>query len=218
MLNRQYAADLKHHDAYDVIMMRNENWGECYTVLAWCQWDCRWGMRHTLQLAGVTLLWLVDLDICWSQGFGGNSQVLTFFKGHWQSPCTTLTAGNLPAVRAVQGGCERVQQIWDYPFSPRVCCELLLCPVSPQGSMCRVLCPRSRQFIAGRAGRSSYFKACHQYKPRKREAGVFFPHDGLQWIELWRNCLTVTKQAPCIKQQIYAIFASWAGGLVIFCV
>ena len=27
------------------------------------------------------------------------------FKGNWQSPCTALTAGNLPAVKAVQGDC-----------------------------------------------------------------------------------------------------------------
>ena len=30
------------------------------------------------------------------------------FKCHWQSPCTALSAGNLPAARAVQGDCERV--------------------------------------------------------------------------------------------------------------
>ena len=32
----------------------------------------------------------------------------TVFKRHWQSPCTALTAGNLPPVRAVQGDCETV--------------------------------------------------------------------------------------------------------------
>ena len=31
-----------------------------------------------------------------------------FLRGHWQSPCTALMAGKLPAVRAVQGDCERV--------------------------------------------------------------------------------------------------------------
>ena len=30
------------------------------------------------------------------------------FSGHWQSPCTALTAGNLPAIRDVQGGWENV--------------------------------------------------------------------------------------------------------------
>ena len=35
-------------------------------------------------------------------------EFLTFFSGLWQSPCTALTAGNLPAVSAVQGDCERV--------------------------------------------------------------------------------------------------------------
>ena len=31
-----------------------------------------------------------------------------FFRDHWQSPCTALTAGKLPAVMAVQGDCETV--------------------------------------------------------------------------------------------------------------
>ena len=30
------------------------------------------------------------------------------FKGHWQSPYTAITGGNLPTVSAVQGDCERV--------------------------------------------------------------------------------------------------------------
>ena len=33
---------------------------------------------------------------------------LPYSEGHWQSPCTALTAGILPAVRAVQGDCETV--------------------------------------------------------------------------------------------------------------
>ena len=32
-----------------------------YTVPAWWQQDCHRGMRHGLWLAGITLLWLVDL-------------------------------------------------------------------------------------------------------------------------------------------------------------
>ena len=31
-----------------------------------------------------------------------------FFIGYWEFPCTALSANNLPAVRAVQGDCERV--------------------------------------------------------------------------------------------------------------
>ena len=34
--------------------------------------------------------------------------ISTIFQGHWQSPSTTLTAGNLPAIRAAEGDCERV--------------------------------------------------------------------------------------------------------------
>ena len=35
-----------------------------------------------------------------------------FFKGHWQPPCITLTAGNLPDVMTVQADCERVYLQW----------------------------------------------------------------------------------------------------------
>ena len=31
-----------------------------------------------------------------------------FFSGHWQSPYTTVTAGNMPDIRVVQWDCERV--------------------------------------------------------------------------------------------------------------
>ena len=38
---------------------------DCYTVLVWWQYDkaCQWGMRHGLQLAGITRLWLVGLNM-----------------------------------------------------------------------------------------------------------------------------------------------------------
>ena len=56
---------------HDVTMM-TLTWGllvvallDCYTVLAWWLHDCRWGKRHGLQLAGITLLCLVGLNIDW---------------------------------------------------------------------------------------------------------------------------------------------------------
>ena len=36
--------------------------------------------------------------------------IQTILKGYWQSLCTALMAGNLPAIRAVQGDCETVYQ------------------------------------------------------------------------------------------------------------
>ena len=40
------------------------------------------------------LMWLLGISV--------------FYRGHRQSPCTALMAGNLPAIRAVQGDCEGV--------------------------------------------------------------------------------------------------------------
>ena len=42
-----------------------DNQVDCYTVLTCWQSDCQWGMRHGLQLAGITLLWLAGLYIVW---------------------------------------------------------------------------------------------------------------------------------------------------------
>ena len=68
----------------------------CYTVLAWWHQDCRWAMKH-----GITLFdwlvynmlalpqpqWIVPL-LTWPMG------ISTVSRGHWQSLCTALTAGN----------------------------------------------------------------------------------------------------------------------------
>ena len=66
-------------------------------------------MRHHLPLAALLALWLADpyivqviphiRCIMGSRDQWGFPPVL---RPHWQSPCTALTAGNLPAVRAVQ--------------------------------------------------------------------------------------------------------------------
>ena len=69
-------------------------------------------MRHDLQLAGITLSdWMVQIYV----GIASCQNALwawwefpLFFRGHWQSPCTALMAGELPAIRAVQVECERV--------------------------------------------------------------------------------------------------------------
>ena len=36
---------------------------DCYTVLAWWQYYCQWSMRHSLQLASITLLRLIGLNL-----------------------------------------------------------------------------------------------------------------------------------------------------------
>ena len=73
---------------------------DCYTVLTWCQWDSQWGMRHGLQLAGISVFLLVGLNIGWdcllSHWIWGSCdrwEFPPFCRGHWQSPCTALTAG-----------------------------------------------------------------------------------------------------------------------------
>ena len=77
---------------------------DCYTGLD--QWQ--WGMRHATKFAGITLLWPVYLNITWDFSIrhrllahvtDGGWEFPSFLWGHWQFPCTALTAGNLPAVR-----------------------------------------------------------------------------------------------------------------------
>ena len=49
----------------------------------------------------------------WIVGSHDQREFSPFFRGHWQSTSTAPTAGNLPAIRAVQGECETVyEQIW----------------------------------------------------------------------------------------------------------
>ena len=43
---------------------RVHSWVDCYTVLLWWLWDCHWGMRYGLQLAGITFFdWLVQIQV-----------------------------------------------------------------------------------------------------------------------------------------------------------
>ena len=64
------------------------------------------GKIHGLQLAGSILFWLADLSI--SRDFTGLLclhdwwKFPLFFRGHRQSPCTGLMAGNLPDFKGVQ--------------------------------------------------------------------------------------------------------------------
>ena len=77
---------------------------DCYTILACWHSDCQWDMRHGVQSPGITLLWLVGLNKGWDclncNGLWAHMwECLSFFRGHWQSPCRALTAGKcLPIV------------------------------------------------------------------------------------------------------------------------
>ena len=69
---------------------------DCYTVLALSQ--C--GMRHELQLALITILWLIGLNVGWDclmlrciMGSRDPWEFPSFCKAHWQSPYTALTEG-----------------------------------------------------------------------------------------------------------------------------
>ena len=74
-----------------------------------------WDIRHGLQLAGITLLWLVGLNIDWD--FAPLHYGLTWPVGIptvFHTPVTVpMHSSNLaiPAVRVVQGDCEIVQNI-----------------------------------------------------------------------------------------------------------
>ena len=89
-----------------------------YTDLAWWLLDCHWGIRHGPWLAGPNIDW-GKYNLWWILGklqciIGSHVRwkFLPFLKSHWQSPCTALMAGilasKMPALRAVQGDCERV--------------------------------------------------------------------------------------------------------------
>ena len=63
--------------------------------------DAPVGMRHVLQLAGITLLWLVDLSTDWDclvphciMGSRDQWEFPLFFRPQWQSFCTAVMAGN----------------------------------------------------------------------------------------------------------------------------
>ena len=72
------------------------------------------GLWWKHKLAGITLLWLVGLNVDWDClvshciiGSRDQWEFPLFFRRHWQSLCTAQTAG-MPAVRAVQWDCEIV--------------------------------------------------------------------------------------------------------------
>ena len=74
---------------------------DCYTVLAWWQKDCQLGLKHGLQLAKITLLWLIGLKVDWDypvphciMGSRDKWEFQLFFGPQWQSLCIDLTAGN----------------------------------------------------------------------------------------------------------------------------
>ena len=87
---------------------------DCYTVLAWWQQDCHWGMKHGPQSSGINLLWSVGLYIGWdclvSRCIVGSPDQWEFSP--FQPPLTVrLPSPNCklrPAIRSVQRDCERV--------------------------------------------------------------------------------------------------------------
>ena len=103
---------------------------DCYTALVWWHWDCQRGMRHGLQLAGITLLWLAGLNINWDclghnrLGACDSLEFSPVFRGHWQSPCTALRAGS-----ACCKGCAR--RLWKrlQGDGSRLACNMLTCPL-----------------------------------------------------------------------------------------
>ena len=78
----------------------------------------------------IGFFWLTGTDMCLGNtsvtmhsGITWTKGILTVLQSQWQSPCSALTAGKMPAVRAVQMDCERVLKIlrlirpgmWDNP-------------------------------------------------------------------------------------------------------
>ena len=91
----------------------------CCTVLTWWQWECQWGIRHGLQLAGITLLWLVGLNIDqdrlvtrFTMGSRNQWEFPPFFSSPWQSFCTALTAGKWLPLELCEGTVKESNQVW----------------------------------------------------------------------------------------------------------
>ena len=92
-------------------------------------------MRHSFQLVGLTLLWLVGLNKGWDcpchNGLGAHVKGVNFhfFRGHWQSPCTDLTAGRCLPLGLCKG---TVKQ------SILVCCMAKLINLYPMSVLCQI--------------------------------------------------------------------------------
>ena len=81
--------------------------------------DCQWGMRHGLQVAGITLLWLVGLNIDWDyllphciMGSCDQWEFPLFFRHQWQSPCTAPTAGKCLPLGLCKGTVNQSSVTW----------------------------------------------------------------------------------------------------------
>ena len=86
---------------------------DCYTVIPWWLQGCLSGMRHGLQMARViacVIGWFKYKQVTMqSQGILCQLQcILGCPQRQLAVPCIALTAGKLPAVRAVQGDCRIV--------------------------------------------------------------------------------------------------------------
>ena len=74
---------------------------DCYTVLDWWHHDCLCGVCNVVSnCLSSPFLWSVGLNIGWIASVAMNWEltwsigISTVFRGHWQSPCTDLTAGH----------------------------------------------------------------------------------------------------------------------------
>ena len=64
---------------------------ECYTVLAWWHWDRQCGMKHVFQLAGITILWLVGLNMYWDCLV---SYCIIGSRDRWEFPPFSMTTSS----------------------------------------------------------------------------------------------------------------------------
>ena len=103
-------------------------WVDCNTVLPWWLHDSQCSKRHGLQFTGIILLWLVGLNIDWDclvpLCIMGSRDQWEFppFQTPVTVPLRSPNGRQMPAVRAVQGDCERV-----YTLAGRLVYALLEC-------------------------------------------------------------------------------------------
>ena len=92
----------------DYCVANNDPVLNCYTALTWWHQYCQWNMRHGLQSVGIALFWLAGLNIDWGilgwREYGDSHS----FPKPLAVPLYSLNGRQMPAVKAVQGDCEKV--------------------------------------------------------------------------------------------------------------
>ena len=124
---------------------QTRNYVDCYTVLAWWQQDCHRCVRHGLQLAGITLLWLVGLKIDWDCPV---PHCIMGSRDQWEFPTVFQTPVRVPT--ACRLGCAKglwkslgTTALWGHPgfemFMHKMFCmtgrKITGDPVMPYGSI-----------------------------------------------------------------------------------